>query len=279
MRAVPVLEGPQERGKSTALAILGRRMVLGHAVPRRRADACLAIQGVWVYEIGEMQQFGRAEAAAVKQFVSSRVDHYRPPYGRRHINVPRQTVFAGTINEAPLPARLDGQHAISSDPLRRGAATSTTKASPRAGTSSWRKPWCCTAGRRRYPTREEAETLFAPEQEARMQEPAWEGLILEELERTTYKTTTCTASGGDREGRSRAHHRQDDGRRRPHPPKPDGSSRGPRSVAGASAFTRGPQSRCLLRSRKPGGTTMTFRSSPVRVGPIPDRSRTSAISL
>jgi predicted P-loop ATPase len=38
---------------------------------------------VWVYEIGEMQQFGRAEAAAVKQFVSSRVDHYRPPYGRR----------------------------------------------------------------------------------------------------------------------------------------------------------------------------------------------------
>ncbi len=189
MRAVPVLEGPQERGKSTALSILGGDYFSDTPFRVGEADACLAIQGVWVYEIGEMQQFGKAEAAAVKQFVSSRVDHYRPPYGRRHVNVPRQTVFAGSINEATYlrdwtgntrfhPIRcveaqeidLDGLHGARDQLL--AEAFSLYK-----------------QGARRYPTREEAESLFAPEQEARMQEAAWEGLILDELDRTVYRTT------------------------------------------------------------------------------------------
>jgi putative DNA primase/helicase len=46
-------------------------------------------------------------------------------------------------------------------------------------------------GARRYPTREESDTLFAPEQEARMQESAWDGYVLEELGRQTFKTVTC----------------------------------------------------------------------------------------
>jgi putative DNA primase/helicase len=189
MRAVPVLEGPQERGKSTALSVLGGEYFSDTPFRVGEADACLAIQGVWVYEIGEMQQFGRAEAAAVKQFVSSRVDHYRPPYGRRHINVPRQTVFAGSINEATYlrdwtgntrfhPIRCVEEHEIDTDGLRAERNQLLAEAYV-----LYQK------GARRYPTREEAESLFAPEQEARMQEAAWEGLILDELERTTYKST------------------------------------------------------------------------------------------
>jgi putative DNA primase/helicase len=190
MRAVPVLEGPQERGKSTALSILGGEFFSDTPFRVGESDACLAIQGVWVYEIGEMQQFGKAEAAAVKQFVSSRVDHYRPPYGRRHINVPRQTVFAGSINEAQYLRDWTGNTRF--HPIR----CVEEREIDLGGLQACRDQLLAEAlvlhrqGARRYPTREEAETLFAPEQEARMQEAAWEGLVLEELGNTTYKTTT-----------------------------------------------------------------------------------------
>lgn len=189
MRAVPVLEGPQERGKSTALSILGGEFFSDTPFRVGESDACLAIQGVWVYEIGEMQQFGKAEAAAVKQFVSSRVDHYRPPYGRRHINVARQTVFAGSINEATYLRDWTGNTRF--QPIR----CVETREIDLSGLREVRDQLLAEAlvmwgrGERRYPTREEAETLFAPEQEARMQEAAWEGLILDELANSTYKTT------------------------------------------------------------------------------------------
>jgi putative DNA primase/helicase len=193
MRAVPVLEGPQERGKSTALSILGGAYFSDTPFRVGEADASLALQGVWVYEIGEMQQFGRAEAAAVKQFVSSRVDHIRPPYGRRFLNVPRQTVFAGSINEAQYlkdwtgntrfqPVKCVDAREIDLDGLRGVREQLLAEALVR-----WRK------GERRYPSREEAETLFAPEQEARMQEAAWEEIIADGLE--TWAEDRVTVHG------------------------------------------------------------------------------------
>jgi putative DNA primase/helicase len=192
MRAVPVLEGPQERGKSTALSIIGGEWFADTAFQVGSPDAGRGLQGVLLYEISEMQQFNRAEAAAVKQFVSSRVDHYRPAYGRRHVNVPRQTVFAGSINEAqylrdwtgntrfnPVHCVEDGE--IDLDALRRDRDQLFAEAVA-----------LYDQGARRFPTREESERLFAPEQEARMQEPAWEGKILDGLGAHTVRTVTVT---------------------------------------------------------------------------------------
>ncbi|MGE0357311.1 MAG: VapE domain-containing protein [Burkholderiales bacterium] len=197
MRAVPVLEGPQERGKSTALATLGGEWFSDTPFRVGEKDAALQIQGVWVYEIGEMQQFNRAEAAAVKQFVSSRVDNYRPPYGRRNIHVPRQTTFFGSINEQQYlrdwtggtrfwPVRTcetgDINLAMLEDVREQLLAEAVQK---------------YRAGERRYPSRDESEMFFAPEQEERMQEEPWEGRILDELSCRTQDAITTDEVIGD----------------------------------------------------------------------------------
>uniref|UniRef100_UPI001F5B17C6 virulence-associated E family protein n=1 Tax=Magnetospirillum sp. 15-1 TaxID=1979370 RepID=UPI001F5B17C6 len=46
----------------------------------------------------ELDAIGRAEVSRIKSFLSRSVDRYRPPYERYVIDVPRQCVFAGTVN-------------------------------------------------------------------------------------------------------------------------------------------------------------------------------------
>jgi len=41
----------------------------------------------------------RGEVSRVKAFMSRKVDRIRPPYGKRVIAVPRECVFAGTVNK------------------------------------------------------------------------------------------------------------------------------------------------------------------------------------
>ena len=56
------------------------------------------MRGVWVIEIAELDAISRAEVAGIKAFLSRTVDRYRPPYERYVIDVPRQCVFAGSVN-------------------------------------------------------------------------------------------------------------------------------------------------------------------------------------
>lgn len=94
-----VLEGPQGRGKSSALAILGGEWFGDTDIDLHNKDSMSALQGKWVYEFAELGSLARTEAMKQKSFLSRQNDEYRPPYGRRYIRVPRQTVFAGSTNE------------------------------------------------------------------------------------------------------------------------------------------------------------------------------------
>jgi putative DNA primase/helicase len=98
MRSVPVLEGKQAIGKSTALRILGGKWFADTVLDLRSKDAFQSIQGVWVYEISELESFSRAEASAVKAFISSTEDNFRAPYERQNKKHKRQTIFAASTN-------------------------------------------------------------------------------------------------------------------------------------------------------------------------------------
>lgn len=96
---VLILEGAQGIGKSTALNILGSPWYDDTAVDLSSKDIYLAMRGRWIIELGELDSLNRAEVSRAKQFFTVRQDSYRPPYGRSVITVPRQCVFAGTVNQ------------------------------------------------------------------------------------------------------------------------------------------------------------------------------------
>jgi predicted P-loop ATPase len=56
------------------------------------------MRGVWIIEIAELDTMSRAEVSAIKAFMSRTHDRFRPPYGKRLVDLPRQCVFAGSIN-------------------------------------------------------------------------------------------------------------------------------------------------------------------------------------
>lgn len=97
---MPVFEGDQGRGKSTALqALVGARWFAEAAESPTNKDFFQALQGKLLVEIGEMDAFSKAEVHTIKRVISCQVDRYRAPYGRRSEDHPRQGVFAGTTNK------------------------------------------------------------------------------------------------------------------------------------------------------------------------------------
>jgi predicted P-loop ATPase len=61
-------------------------------------DAAQELAGVLIIELAEMDPVTRATPSAMKSFLTRRRDRYRPPYGKHLTILPRQCVFAGTIN-------------------------------------------------------------------------------------------------------------------------------------------------------------------------------------
>ena len=97
---LPIFEGPQGRQKSEALRTLAVRDAwftdrLSHLQSK---DAALETAGVLIVEIAEMDALIRASASTAKSFISRRCDRFRPPYGKHMISLPRQCIFAATIN-------------------------------------------------------------------------------------------------------------------------------------------------------------------------------------
>ncbi|WP_052383998.1 VapE domain-containing protein [Litchfieldella xinjiangensis] len=96
-----VLEGPQGLKKSSLIAALvpdERWLAEDLGADIGDKDALQALRGKWIIELAEMANMARSQVRKVKQFLSSRVDRYRPSYGRCTKDFPRQAIFIGTIN-------------------------------------------------------------------------------------------------------------------------------------------------------------------------------------
>jgi putative DNA primase/helicase len=95
---VLLLEGSQGTGKSTALSILFGEYFSDTPLRIGHKDSYVALNGVWGYELAELDSLNRAETSASKAFFTSSRDKYRPPFGHRDAMFLRQVVFAGTVN-------------------------------------------------------------------------------------------------------------------------------------------------------------------------------------
>ena len=93
-----ILEGPQGIRKSSALAVLAQPWFADRLSDLASKDAAMETRGVWIIEIAELDSMGRAEVSTIKAFMSRTQDRFRPPYGKRLVDLARQCVFAGSVN-------------------------------------------------------------------------------------------------------------------------------------------------------------------------------------
>jgi hypothetical protein len=95
-----VLEGTQGKRKSTALrTLIGSEWFSDDITDIGSKDSAIQLQGKWVVELAELDAFRRAEITTIKAWLVRREDHFRPPYGRRAEDFPRQNVFAASTNK------------------------------------------------------------------------------------------------------------------------------------------------------------------------------------
>ena len=93
------IRGQQGLGKSALIAKLGGRWFSDTFSTLQGKEAYEQVLGVWIMEVGELAGMRKAEAETIKLYISKQVDRFRPAYGRRLQEFPRQCIFIGTTNE------------------------------------------------------------------------------------------------------------------------------------------------------------------------------------
>jgi putative DNA primase/helicase len=173
----PVLEGPGGLGKSTLVEALAGPGWFSdtHFDVSRGKEGQEQVQGLWVYEIAELANFGKAEIALIKAFITAKVDRYRPSYGRVVESYARQCVMFGTTNESTYLRDRTGNRRFWPIPVRHRINVPWV--------AKWRDQLLAeayliyTEGAPYTPTPAEEARLFVPMQESRLVETA----VLSEL--------------------------------------------------------------------------------------------------
>lgn len=94
------LRGKQGLGKSAIIAKLGGEWFSDTFSTMQGKESFEQLGGAWIVEVGELAGMRKAEAETIKQYISKQSDRFRPAYGRRLQEFPRQCIFIGTTNES-----------------------------------------------------------------------------------------------------------------------------------------------------------------------------------
>jgi putative DNA primase/helicase len=96
---MPVFESKQGMNKSQALeALVGRNWFYEASASPESNDFIMCMTGKLLVEMAELDKFSKTDVNAMKRVLSTPVDRYREPYGRRPSDRPRRSVFSGTTN-------------------------------------------------------------------------------------------------------------------------------------------------------------------------------------
>jgi predicted P-loop ATPase len=97
---VLVFSGDQGIQKSSFFrTLVGAHWFSDSPVNLHDKDSKLLLRRVWVLEWAELESMQRARSAeSVKAFITSQVDHLRPPFGRAVMEFPRTCIIVGTTN-------------------------------------------------------------------------------------------------------------------------------------------------------------------------------------
>jgi predicted P-loop ATPase len=170
-----IFEGAQGVGKSTLARVLGGDYYADTGLVLGDKDSFQNLQGISVYEMGELDALNKSEVTKVKQFISSMKDRFRASFDRRAKDYPRQCVFVGTTNEDHYltdptgnrrmwPVRVTRQ--IDLEWLRANREQLFAEAMTYVD-----------AGERFHPNAKEQRDLFEPQQQQRAVENAIESAI------------------------------------------------------------------------------------------------------
>lgn len=98
---IVVLEGRQGAGKSSLLKVMAgeENFSDNEIIGLDKREQQEAVQGVWIYEIAELEGLHKSDVTKIKMFASKTVDSARPAYARSRVDRPRRGVFVATTNE------------------------------------------------------------------------------------------------------------------------------------------------------------------------------------
>ena len=97
---MPVLIGPQGKTKSQALEVVGGPWYRAASSGVDSKDFLQELHGALVFEIPELHSLisSKHGSAKIKAVLSTRIDHFRMPFGRLAADYKRTAVLAGTTN-------------------------------------------------------------------------------------------------------------------------------------------------------------------------------------
>jgi predicted P-loop ATPase len=170
-----VLESPEGRNKSTAIAVLAGRenfsdqTILG--VSDKEAQEL--VTGVWLYEIADLTDIARADVNRVKAFASRETDRARPAYGYVKENRPRRCTFWATTNDQLYLKSQTGNRRFLPVPVGRVALDALR----RDRDQLWAEASVAEASGEAISLNETLWTTAAEEQESRRTIDPWEEIL------------------------------------------------------------------------------------------------------